>query len=162
MIQAYIDGSSKGNPGKSGAGIAIYDNDNQRVLTMGVPLGHGTNNQAELKALQVALDELIKLDYHQFDVIIQTDSKLVVGIFSQRWKANYNLEIINPIKETLSTFKRVIFTHVRAHSGIEQNVLVDRLASEAAMTQLHSAERNLYNKIETLPIFQTEVKDGLE
>ena len=134
MIQAYIDGSSKGNPGKSGAGVAIYDKDNLLVLVRGVPLGHGTNNQAELQALQIALDELITLNYHQFDVNILTDSKLVVGIFSQRWKANSNLDIINPIKETLSTFQRVIFTHVRGHSGIEQNVLVDHLASEAAMT----------------------------
>ena len=135
MIQAYIDGSSKGNPGKSGAGVAIYDNDNQRVLSRGVPLGHGTNNQAELKALAIALDEIVRLNFHQFDVVILTDSKLVVGIFSQRWKANYNLDIINPIKERLSTFRRVIFTHVRAHSGIGPNVLVDHMASEAAKTQ---------------------------
>ena len=154
MIQAYIDGSSKGNPGKSGAGIAIYDNDNQCILTKGVPLSNDTNNQAELKALQIALAEIVRLELHQFDVVILTDSKLVVGIFSQRWKANYNLDIINPIKETLSTFNRVIFTHVRAHSGIGPNVLVDRLASEAAISQLNSTERHLYDK--------TEVKDGLE
>ena len=153
MIQAYIDGSSKGNLGKSGAGVAIYNNDNQLVLTMGVPLGiDKTNNQAEILALQIALFEMIRLEYHQFDVVILTDSKLVVGIFSQRWKANYNLDIINPIKEALSTFNRVIFTHVRAHSGIGPNVLVDRLASEAAISQLHSTDRHLYDK--------TEVKDG--
>ncbi|KKL62325.1 hypothetical protein LCGC14_2186290, partial [marine sediment metagenome] len=64
MIQAYIDGSSKGNPGKSGAGIAIYNNGNQLVLTKGVPLVHATNNQAELQALQLALDELTTLNYH--------------------------------------------------------------------------------------------------
>ena len=145
MIQAYIDGSSKGNPGKSGAGIAIYNNGNQLVLTKGVPLVHATNNQAELQALQLALDELTTLNYHQFDVNILTDSKLVVGIFSQHWKANYNLDIINPIKETLSTFQRVIFTHVKAHSGIGPNVLVDRLASEAAISQLHSTDRHLYD-----------------
>ena len=141
MIQAYIDGSSKGNPGNSGAGVAIYDKDNQLVVVRGVPLGHATNNQAELQALQIALDELTTLNYHQFDVNILTDSKLVVGIFSQSWKANYNLEIINPIKETLSTFKRVIFTHVRGHNGIEQNVLVDKLASEAAMTQQNATNK---------------------
>jgi len=148
MIQAYIDGSSKGNPGKSGAGVAIYDNDNQRVLTKGVPLGiDKTNNQAEILALQIALNEIVKLNFHQFDVVILTDSKLVVGIFSQRWKANYNLDIINPIKETLSPFQRVIFTHVRAHRGIGPNVLVDRLASEAAISQLHSTGRHLYDNV---------------
>ena len=140
MIQAYIDGSSKGNQGNSGAGVAIYNQDNELVSARGVPLGHATNNQAELKALQIALDELMQFSYHQFDVNILTDSKLVVGLFSQRWKANYNLDIINPIKETLSTFKRVIFTHVRGHSGIEQNALVDHLASEAAMTQQNTTD----------------------
>ena len=143
MIQAYIDGSSKGNPGKSGAGVAIYNNDNLLVLIRGVPLGHGTNNQAELKALQIALDELTTLNYHQFDVNILTDSKLIVGLFSQGWKANSNLDIINPIKETLSTFKRVIFTHVRGHSGLEQNVLVDLLANDAAMTQQNATNEGV-------------------
>jgi len=136
MIKVYINGSNKGNPPKSGAGVAIYNNDNMLVEATGIPLGDHDNNQAEMLALSIALDKIVKLNYHQFDVEILTDSKLIIGIFSQRWKANYNLDIINPIKETLSTFKRVIFTHVKAHGGIIQNVLVDSLASKAALTQI--------------------------
>ena len=148
MIQAYIDGSSKGNPGPSGAGIAIYNNDNLLVLEKGVPLSNTTNNRAEILALQIALNELVALEYHQSDVNILTDSKLVVGIFSQRWNVNYNHDIVNPIKEDLSTFKRVIFTHVRGHSGVMPNVLVDHLATQAAMSQGHTVKRHLYDNKE--------------
>ena len=59
MIEVYIDGSSKGNPGPGGAGIVIKDASTQKILgTLGIPLGHVTNNQAEFLALKYALIEL--------------------------------------------------------------------------------------------------------
>ncbi|MDP2741434.1 MAG: RNase H family protein, partial [bacterium] len=48
MIEVYIDGSSKGNPGPGGAGIVIKKAGTEESLsTHGIPLGHVTNNQAE-------------------------------------------------------------------------------------------------------------------
>ncbi|MBI2228738.1 MAG: ribonuclease H, partial [Deltaproteobacteria bacterium] len=48
VIEIYIDGSSKGNPGPGGAGIVIVDASTQEVLrAQGIPLGSVTNNQAE-------------------------------------------------------------------------------------------------------------------
>lgn len=140
MIKTYIDGSSKGNPGPSGIGIAIYDNATLEAM-YGIPIGHKTNNQAEFEALRFALMRLQELEFpsgmkfNHGDVEILTDSKLVIGMFSQKWKATTNIPLINEIKELLSEFKEVIFTKVKAHSGIESNVLVDRLAQEAATTQ---------------------------
>ena len=59
MIEVYIDGSSKGNPGPGGAGIVIKNAATQEMLsTHGIPLGHVTNNQAEFLALKHALIEL--------------------------------------------------------------------------------------------------------
>ena len=59
MIEVYIDGSSKGNPGPGGAGIVIQDKATQETLGIhGIPLGHVTNNQAEFLALKHALIEL--------------------------------------------------------------------------------------------------------
>ena len=58
MIEVYIDGSSKGNPGPGGAGIVIKNAATQELLsTHGIPLGHVTNNQAEFLALKHALIE---------------------------------------------------------------------------------------------------------
>src|SRR5438093_300657 len=59
VIEVYIDGSSKGNPGLGGAGIVIKDASTQKILgTLGIPLGHVTNNQAEFLALKHGLLEL--------------------------------------------------------------------------------------------------------
>ena len=59
MIEVYIDGSSKGNPGPGGAGIVIQDKAAQETLGIrGIPLGYVTNNQAEFLALKHALQEL--------------------------------------------------------------------------------------------------------
>ena len=56
MIEVYIDGSSKGNPGPGGAGIVIQDKATQETLGIhGIPLGYVTNNQAEFLALKHAL-----------------------------------------------------------------------------------------------------------
>ncbi len=57
MINVYIDGSSKGNPGSGGAGVVIGTGD--EILSLhGIPLGHVTNNQAEFLALKHALTQL--------------------------------------------------------------------------------------------------------
>ena len=56
MIEVYIDGSSKGNPGPGGAGIVIKNAATKELLSAhGIPLGHVTNNQAEFLALKHAL-----------------------------------------------------------------------------------------------------------
>ncbi len=58
MINVYIDGSSKGNPGPGGAGIVIYQ-DNAIFSMHGIGLGHVTNNQAEFLALKHVLSQCI-------------------------------------------------------------------------------------------------------
>jgi ribonuclease HI len=88
MIEVYIDGSSKGNPGPGGAGIVIKKAAIQELLsTHGIPLGHVTNNQAEFLALKDALIELKRRCLLELAISILTDSQLVVGVFSQNWKA---------------------------------------------------------------------------
>jgi ribonuclease HI len=92
MIEVYIDGSSKGNPGPGGAGIVIQDTTAKEIIGIhGIPLGYVTNNQAEFLALKHALMELKNQRRSSNPVNILTDSQLVVGIFSQNWKAKANL-----------------------------------------------------------------------
>ena len=47
----YTDGAAFGNPGPSGLGIVLYGNDKQLVAERSIPAGHGTNNEAEYRAL---------------------------------------------------------------------------------------------------------------
>jgi len=136
MIEIYIDGSSKGNPGPGGAGIVIKDASTQKILsTHGIPLGHVTNNQAEFLALKYALTELKTRALAECPINILTDSQLVVGIFSQNWKARANLDLVLEIRELIRDFPHLTFAYVRGHNGNPGNELADSLAQKAAETQ---------------------------
>jgi ribonuclease HI len=141
MIEIYIDGSSKGNPGPGGAGIVIKDASTQEILsTHGIPLGHVTNNQAEFLALKYALTELKTRALAECPINILTDSQLVVGIFSQNWKARANLDLVLEIRELIRDFPHLTFAYVRGHNGNPGNELADSLAQKAAETQKGSEE----------------------
>ena len=68
-------------------------------------------------------------------VNILTDSQLVVGIFSQNWKARANLELVMKIRDLLKEFPQLTFAYVRGHNGNQGNELADSLAREAAESQ---------------------------
>ncbi len=135
MINVYIDGSSKGNPGPSGAGVFIQYDDRQTISIHGIPLGYVTNNQAEFLALKHALTQLKEQLLSGSPINILTDSTLVVGVFSQNWKARANLDLVVEIKVILREFPQVTFTYVRGHNGDPGNELADSLAQEAAESQ---------------------------
>jgi ribonuclease HI len=136
MIDVYIDGSSKGNPGPGGAGIVIQNKATQETIGIhGIPLGYVTNNQAEFLALKHALIELKTQGLSREPVNILTDSQLVVGIFSHNWKARANLELVMEIRDLLKEFPQLTFAYVRGHNGNHGNELADSLAQEAAESQ---------------------------
>ena len=56
----YTDGSSYGNPGPSGAGVAVYDAEGGVQCLISRALGAGTNNSAELAAILAATDYLLE------------------------------------------------------------------------------------------------------
>jgi ribonuclease HI len=136
MIEVYIDGSSKGNPGPGGAGIVIRDKGTEKTVGIhGIPLGYVTNNQAEFLALKHALQELKKQGLSREPISILTDSQLVVGIFFQNWKAKANLGLVLEIRDLVKDFPQLTFAYVRGHNGNPGNELADSLAQEAAETQ---------------------------
>ncbi len=136
MIEIYIDGSSKGNPGPGGAGIVIKKAATEELLTAhGIPLGHVTNNQAEFLALKHALSGIKTRNLSGQPIKILTDSQLVVGIFSQNWKARANLELVMEIRKLVKDFPQLTFAYVRGHNGNPGNELADSLAQRAAETQ---------------------------
>ena len=136
MVKVYIDGSSKGNPGPGGAGIVIKDASSDEIIGIhGIGLGVVTNNQAEFMALRHALIELKERLLCDSPINILTDSTLVVGVFSQNWKARANLDLVVEIKGMLREFPGVTFAYVRGHNGDPGNELADSLAQEAAESQ---------------------------
>lgn len=71
----FIDGASRGNPGRAGAGVYIVNREGKKIAGTGRYLGRKTNNEAEYEALLLGLREAKRLGGEA--VRIFTDSELV-------------------------------------------------------------------------------------
>lgn len=77
---AYIDGACRGNPGHSGIGVLIVDEDGNHLREIFEYIGEATNNQAEYKALLRLLKEVSSHpDFEQLKkLVVHSDSQLLV------------------------------------------------------------------------------------
>lgn len=127
----YADGASRGNPGPSAAGYAVYDDQRNLLISEGSYLGVTTNNQAEYMALKLALEQARKLDAR--DISVYMDSLLVVNQMRGVFKVtNRDLwPIHEAVKDLCSQFERVRFTQIPR----ELNKLADAAANKVLDAQ---------------------------
>lgn len=93
MIEVYVDGSCKGNPGPMRIAMMI---ENYGYTTKNI--GNGTNNIAEYKALIAALQFIIDNPILLTEpIIIKSDSRLVVEQMNGNWKVN-DLKLISLVQ----------------------------------------------------------------
>ena len=125
-VTIYSDGGSRGNPGPSACGYIIFDSAQQVVEEGGEYLGITTNNQAEYQAVRLGLEKAVKLNYKRVD--FRLDSMLVVNQMNGVYKIkNRELWPINErIRELVSHFEKVSFSHVRR----EFNQLADGMVNK--------------------------------
>jgi ribonuclease HI len=133
-IKVYTDGASRGNPGKSGIGIVIYDGNDTILKTWNEYIGVTTNNQAEYKALLRSLDlarEIVEERKLKLDRIdFYADSELMVKQLKGEYKVKDAklLLLYNEFRAKLSRFgNRYTITHVDR----EHNKEADKLANQA-------------------------------
>ena len=123
----YTDGGARGNPGPGGIGVVFYDAGKKKLAEISEPIGHATNNQAEYKAVIVAMKKAKELGGQELEFYL--DSELIVKQLKREYKVKnpdlaplflqiYNLEI---------GFKKVNFHHVPR----ERNKEADALANKA-------------------------------
>lgn len=132
-VMIYADGGSRGNPGPSACGYAIYDEHHTLLVNRGTYIGITTNNQAEYMALKLALEEAKSVGAREVHVYM--DSMLVVnqmrGIFKVK---NRDLWPIHEAAERLcSDFRRVDFTQIPR----ESNRIADAAVNAALDEHLH-------------------------
>lgn len=126
MITIYADGSCFGNPGPAGAGVLLEWKGRTKEISRF--LGDGTNNIAELSAIEIALEEVKN---RGIPVRVHTDSAYAIGVLSEGWKAKENRELIDRIQQLLHEFRDLRFVKVRGHAGDPRNERVDQLARDA-------------------------------
>jgi len=127
-LELWTDGACSGNPGPMGIGIVAVDGGKRREH--GEYLGGGTNNIAELTAIDRALD-LVGDDAATRHVRIYTDSAYSIGVLSKGWKAKANQELIARMRKRLATLPDVEFVKVSGHAGVPENERCDELARRA-------------------------------
>ena len=75
-IYAYTDGASRGNPGDSGIGIVLKDEQGSVVYSGGGYIGKATNNIAEYVALIECLKKAAETGCSK--LVVHSDSELLV------------------------------------------------------------------------------------
>jgi len=127
-LELWTDGACSGNPGPMGIGVVAIDGGQRREL--GEYLGMGTNNIAELTAIERALD-LAGRDGAARRIRIYTDSAYSIGVLSKGWKVKANQELIARLRRRLTTLPDVEFVKVSGHAGVPENERCDELARNA-------------------------------
>lgn len=126
-IRAFTDGACRGNPGPAGAGVYIEFPDG-RKMELARSLGRGTNNIAELTAIELALQQ-IEREQPDGPVALLTDSSYAIGVLSKGWKAKANPELVARVRKRLREVPDVQLHWVAGHVGTEGNEKADRLAN---------------------------------
>ena len=132
VINVYTDGGSRGNPGISGYGLVVYDQDNSIVFKESKFLGIKTNNEAEYMGLIGALTWISqnKDDFGITEVNLFSDSQLLVRqvIGQYKVKAVHLKPLHQSVLQLISQINLPYhFRDVRR----ESNELADELANLA-------------------------------
>ena len=128
----YIDGASRGNPGRAAAGVWITDGEGKKISEMSRYLGHKTNNEAEYWALLLGLKEAKRLGGDILQIF--TDSELV----ERQIKGVYRVKDLN-----LKLLHRTVMEDLKTFSSFEvesiprdENKEADRLANQAIQRRI--------------------------
>jgi len=152
----FTDGacSENGKRGaKGGFGVHVYFNPSLDLSQPLLPTEPQTNNRAELRAIQAALDLIDRFgpewskDYTEFCVWSDSEysinclTKWAKGWRASNWKKRdggliQNLDLIKPLHERLTRMPRVSLRHVRGHQAstafpYDGNHRADALATQS-------------------------------
>jgi ribonuclease HI len=110
-IKVYTDGGSRGNPGPSASGIVLLTPEHKLIEAFGVYLGETTNNQAECRAVLLAIEAALKYGVKKLDFYM--DSMLVCKQLLGEYKIKN--EALKPIYEQIWAYTKdleVTYQHV--------------------------------------------------
>ncbi len=124
----YTDGAARGNPGPAGLGAFIRDAETGQVIAeLARFLGTRTNNYAEWTAVEVALEEALRLGAGWVD--LRMDSELVARQISGRYRVKH--PDLRPIHAHVMSLLGRLDGYTVAHVPRELNKDADRLSNVA-------------------------------
>jgi ribonuclease HI len=143
-VQIYPDGACDPNPGPCASGVVVMVNGEVAESWLGAYSPAGTNNAAELRALEQALRMAAEYVAKGYPVEVLSDSAYslkAVAVWAGGWEANgwtkkdgelANVELIKSCYALLGQLgPSVQLTHVEGHAGNRGNELADQIAGLA-------------------------------
>lgn len=126
-LRLFSDGGSHGNPGPSGGGGVILDEEGTELDRYSVYFGEGTNNTAEYRALLSGLERLSLLKPGEVEIFL--DSELLVRQIEGRYKVKSPAlaPLFEEARRRLALFPKARVVHISR----EKNAIADRLVQEA-------------------------------
>lgn len=130
-IIAYTDGASRGNPGKAGIGIALFNEEGEMIKEISDYIGETTNNIAEYTALVVALKAALEMECEEIELVL--DSELIVKQIKGEYRVkNQGLKpLYQEAVKLLDQFKSYSIRHVRRENNKKADKLANRGIDEA-------------------------------
>ena len=126
LIVVNVDGASRGNPGESGIGVAIFDKDSNLINEACDYLGVATNNIAEYKALILGIK--LSTKYNAKRILFKSDSELMVKQIKGEYRVkNAQLKLL--FTEAQSLLKKLPNWKIM-HVPREENKEADLLANK--------------------------------
>ncbi|MFA5628883.1 MAG: ribonuclease HI family protein [Dehalococcoidales bacterium] len=122
----HTDGASRGNPGRSAIGVTIKDEKGNLLKSVSQAIGITTNNQAEYKAIIVALDQAVKLGAKQVE--LRSDSELVVFQLTGRYKVKKDTlqPLFQEVTALISRFESFKIRHIPRAQNSEADALANK------------------------------------
>lgn len=128
-IHIYTDGACRFNPGPAGVGAVLIDVTTGKRKEISKSIGHATNNIAEIKAV---IESLLALrNPKETNVVLHTDSQLVVGFVDKYWKPKKNKELVQEMLKIIKTLNSFTIVKVKGHADDVLNNRADELAVKA-------------------------------
>jgi ribonuclease HI len=139
-IEVWTDGACSGNPGPMGIGVVVLNGNERKEL--GEYLGIGTNNIAELTAIERGLDLAVEAAKQTAGddaagaarmrrVRVYSDSGYAIGLLEKGWKAKANQELVARLRKRVAAVPNLEFVKVPGHAGVPENERCDELARDA-------------------------------
>ena len=127
-ILIYTDGAARGNPGPAGLGAILRDVETGEILAeLATYLGVRTNNVAEWRAVEAALDEALRLGASHVD--LRMDSELVARQIAGIYRVKH--PDLKPIHARVMTQLASLGGYTVGHVPRELNKDADRLSNVA-------------------------------
>ncbi len=128
QVTLYVDGASKGNPGRSGIGVRIESN-GELILESSDYIGETTNNSAEYQALIRGLEMAKEVGASLVDVV--SDSELMVKQLNGLYRVK--TQSLKPLYDKAIKLSGGFDGFRIRHVDRSKNQEADRLANEGIL-----------------------------